>query len=109
MNEKTRMNSFVVSHLFVFHAVVVHLLPRPEGNANSHLAHFLKYYRRYEEVDVLLYLQEDFVPFLLSSMGPPIRLDAYLVRVQVYDRMDKLHYQYLHVSQVETLEELVAF
>ena len=45
----------------------------------------------------------------LSSMGLPIRLDAYLVRVQVYDRMDKLHYQYLHVNQVETLEELVAF
>ena len=60
-------------------------------------------------VDVLLYSQDDVVPFLLSSMDLPIRLAAYLVHAQVYDSMDMAHYQYLRVNQVETSEVPVAF
>ena len=76
MNERTQKSSFFFyHHLFFLDEAYRPLLYQVE-NVRYHRVHFLSYSRHLEEVDVLLYLLDDVVPFLLASMGLPIRLDA---------------------------------
>ena len=76
MNERTQKNSFFFyHHLFFLDEAYRPLLYQVE-NVSYHRVHFLSYLRHLEEVDVLLYLLDDVVPFLLASMGLPIHQGA---------------------------------
>ena len=72
MNERTQKSSFFFDHhLFFLDEAYRPLLYQVES-VSYHRVHFLSYLHHLEEVDVLLYLQDDVVPFLLASMGLPI-------------------------------------